>query len=152
MTPKPMVLVTIYPDGWVETRATDDVRVKIHTVPLLQGSGSEVDAEHGISFAALRAAYEGLPLDWQRLVDETDARGINTGLPNSCSEDDRYQRAVPWAVAEEFATAVRADDSLRLDLYKVAIPQWMKDHAEKARLGKVGRRWREIYRDQREGV
>ena len=152
MTPKPMVLVTIYPDGWVETRSTDDVRVKIHNVLPLRGNGSEVDAEHGISYAALRAAYDGLPWDWQNLVDETDARGIHSGLPNSCPEEDRMNQATVWAFVEALAEKVRADDSLRLDLYKIKIPQWIKDHAEKVRLAKVGRRWREIYSDQREGV
>ena len=152
VTPKPMVLVTIYPDGWVETRATDDVRVKIHTVPPLRGNGSEVDAEHGISFAALRQAYKGLPMDWRRLVDETDARGIQTGMPNAMPEAERYKNVWPWMVLDTFITAVKEDDHLRLELHNIEIPDWMKDHAEKVRAGKVGKRWREMYRDQKEGV
>ena len=102
MLTKPMVLVTIYPDGWVETRSTDDVRVKIHTVPILKGNGSEVDAEHGISAAALVQAYLELPLDWQNLVDETDARGIGTGLPNACPEEGRSEMAARYVILEIF--------------------------------------------------
>ena len=123
MTPKPMVLVTIFPDGWVETRSTDDVAVKIHTVPVL-GDG------HGTSAAALKTAYRELPWKWQQLVDETDARGIQTGMPNPTPYAERADMAAKWAVADGFAAAVKADDQLRLDLYQVNIPEWMQENAE----------------------
>ena len=144
--PKPMVLVTIYPDGWVETRSTDDVAVRIHTVPAM---GWDVN---GTSAASLRQAFSELPWKWQQLVGETDARGVETGLPNACPEDERSEMAAKWVACDTFAAAVEADDELRLDLVQVTIPEWMQDHAEKVRLAKVGRRWREMYQDQRQGV
>ena len=122
MVSRPMCLITIYPNGWVEARATDDVRVKIHSVPILQGDGTEEDARRGITPEALKAAYRSLPLPWRQLVDETWDGGVQTGYPDTLPEEDRYDRAEKWAVLELFAAAVEADDELRLpDLYHVEV-------------------------------
>ena len=125
MHERPMVLVTIYPDGWVETRSTDDVRVKIHTIPPI--GDTPASAEHGISEVARRIAYEELPVPWQQLVSEVDARNVQAGMPDTLSIEERFGRAVPWVVCDTFAAKVEADDSLRLDLVSVTIPDWMKE-------------------------
>ena len=137
MHEKPMVLVTIYPDGWVETRATDDVLVKVHSVPAFDA--------RGIGGPALRQAYADLPWKWQTLVDETDARGVGTGMAETMPEAERYEQAERWAVVEQFAAAVEADDKLRLDLVQVDIPEWMIEARDRTTQRAVAERWRDVY-------
>ena len=137
MHEKPMVLVTIYPDGWVETRATDDVAVKIHSVPVFDN--------RGISGPALRQAFADLPWKWQKLIGETDARGVGTGMAETMPEAERYEQAQQWAIVEQFAAAVEADDQLRLDLVQVDIPEWMREARDRATQRAVAERWRDAY-------
>ena len=137
MHERPMVLVTIYPDGWVETRATDDVLVRVHSVPAFDA--------RGIGGPALRQAYADLPWKWQTLVDETDARGVSTGLPDATPEADRLEQAAQWLALEQFAAAVEADDQLRLDLVQVDIPEWMREARDRDTQRAVAERWRDEY-------
>jgi len=102
---RPMCLVTIYPDGWVEARHSDDVLVRIHSVPRLRGEASEGDYLRGISPTSLQMAYRDLPAKWRKLVDECTS--LETGLPDRLSEDERYGRAMVCALVE---LAMEADD------------------------------------------